>query len=153
MADLKKKNIFTMVLGGAGATIIIVSLFSILLILAAGNSPKRNLPSNVLSVYVVSGKIIDIQGKTIILETPVFDSANRRWDKDKKEARKLTVGNETELLKNNYEWEEEKKKFKTVSNKIKTEDLKIGDRLDANYTENLIEIKDFMPTRIAILPN
>lgn len=86
MADLKKKNIFTTVLASASVIIITVFLFSVISILAAGNLQKANLrvpaqlseADNILGVYAVSGKIMDIQGKTIILETPVFDAANKR---------------------------------------------------------------------------
>jgi len=161
MKDQKSKNIFKIILGGACIVIVIIFFFTFFLVLAVNNLQKENIRAldqlpetdNSLKVYVVSGKIIDIQDKTIILKTPVFDFVNKRWDKDKKEIRKLIIDSKTELIKNGYDWDEKKKRFETVSNIARFEDFKIGDFISANYSENVIKIKDFSPTTITILPN
>lgn len=161
MKDQKKKNFFKIVLGGAGAAVMIVFFIASIFVLAADNLQKENTRAsgqlsetdNVLRVYEVDGKIIDIQDKTIFLETPVFDFANKRWDKDKKELRKLTVGDKTEFFKIDYVWQEGRKKFEPGSVSIKFEDFKIGDFVGANYSEDLTGIKDFPPKTIIILAN
>ncbi len=156
------KSFLFKLLGGSLATIVIISLFSAIIIIAPANNfqkvkinPQDQLTGNInnLKIYIVSGKIVDIQDKTFFLEAPVFDIKNKRWATDKKEIRKLTVGDKTKLLKQAYEWDEKEKEMELETDEIKFADLKIGDRLNANYSGNILGAKDFTPTLITILPN
>ncbi len=155
MNDQKKRKIFTLIMGGAGVAIAVATFFTGFLILIADSNPyypaQSSQEDNNASVYVLSGKIIDIQDKTVILETPIFDIVNGKWLEDKKEMRKLIVNNETKFFKNNLKWIEEKKRFDEIVDTIKFEDLKIGYTISANHSQDLAEVKDFSPETITIL--
>lgn len=161
MADLKKKNILGIILCGAGMMVVAVFIITVLFVFTGNNPQKDNTLApdqsseidNVLKLYVVSGMITDIRDKTIILETPVFDPVKKGWSTDKKEIRKLTITDRTKFFRNRYEWDKEEKESEGVSEPIKFEDIKVGDRVSANYSDNLITLKDFSPEMLTVLSN
>lgn len=155
-------NYLLKVLIGAIMVVVIVFIFSATIFLITSNSKRINSklhdvssePNNSLNIYVVSGKIIDIQDKTIFLETPIFDLVNKRWDKDKKETRKLTITSNTEFFKQYSKRDKKENEVEPVLlDKIKFEDIKTGYDIQANYSESVVGVKDFSPTIITILPN
>lgn len=146
---------------GAIMLIFVLTFVTGIFIFSLDNLRSKNpLPSaqspevdSIPDIYVLSGKIIDVQGKTIVLETPVFDLKKNKWDNAKMESKKLLVSDNTRILRLSYEEKKEKQGFELVSSDVNFADLKIGDNIQANNLKTVIGIEDFSPTVITILPN
>jgi len=162
MDKTKKKNpLFRKIFIGACAVIVFIfgfSVFAVVINLQANSTRiPENTPSadNSLDFNVASGKILNIQGNTVFLETPSIDFKKQRLDENKKEIRKLIIDSKTEFFKQSFGLKKGKEKdgLESIVEKAIFEDLKIGNFINAVYSGNLAEVKDFSPITVIILPN
>lgn len=174
--EKKSKHFLFMIFGGA---VLIIVFFALVLFFAqysAVNSSTVNnfitsAPSQLvkkeIKIYSISGKIKDIKGRQIDLETPIINDPANSSNELKLEIRQLEIDDNTQITRLNFISKEKNVKipenpsvadFSSIS-RFKAEkipayfsDLKIGDNISADYSLSLTEIKNFIPKNITILP-
>lgn len=120
-----------------------------------------------LNLYSISGKIKNIDNNKILIEALTNDSIIKPLSEKKLENRELEVGSNTKITRLNFVPRKEGVKmpenptvdsFGSLSSfgaeykEASMSDLHIGDNISADYSENLVFIKNFIPETITILP-
>lgn len=136
------------------------------------NMPEANISSPLpsakqLILYSISGKIKNIENNKIQLETLTLDSMTKPLSEKKLETRELEVNKDVKFIRlifiprdKNVKMPENPnvdsfgslEKFKAENTLASFYDLKIGDNISADYSDDLSELKNFTPNTITILP-
>lgn len=136
------------------------------------NKPEANISSSLpsakqLILYSISGKIKSIENNKIQLETLTIDSMTKPLSEKKLETRELEVNKDVKFIRlifvprnKNVKMPENPnvdsfgslEKFKAENTLASFNDLKIGDNISADYSDDLTELKNFTPNTITILP-
>lgn len=177
MADsggkISHKKVLTVVMaGGLFVFLLLLSVFAIFSVSSGKlfNPFKRiNAADGRINNYVVAGKIKDIKGDTILLETLTADFFNNPSAQKKTEIRKLEVKKETSVVRLNFIPIKEgviipdnpkagdflsASKFRGEIASANFGDLKTGSNVSVDYSPNKSWIKDekFVISQITILP-
>lgn len=171
------KNYFIKIFLSSGLLIlflffVVSAVFLLIPKITSENPPEAKITSptpsvNKLILYSISGKIKSIENNKIQLETLTADSITKPLTEKNLEIRELEIGDNTKIIRLNFIPKAQSVKmpknptadsfaedddFITKHTAAVFSDLKIGDNISADYSDNLAEIKNFTPKSITVLP-